>query len=100
MIKKSPLAPVATAVVITLGAVSVTEAADNPFAAQAFERGYQVAAEQGEMSCGAGMSEGKCGAGAAEAKADAAKAEAAKAGESKCGAGLGETKAGEGKCGS
>ena len=42
---KSQLAPVATAVVITLGAVSATEAADNPFAAQAFERGYQVAAE-------------------------------------------------------
>ena len=73
-------AVIGAALVGTLSATDLAQAAGNPFAAEQLENGYLMLA--GEGSCG----EGKCG-----AKDD---------GEGKCGSkDDGEGKCGEGKCG-
>lgn len=79
---------VGAAIVGSLGAVGVAQAAGNPFAAQSLDTGYMlVAGADTEGKCG----EGKCG-GAKDAEG--------KCGEGKCGADKGtEGKCGEGKCG-
>jgi uncharacterized low-complexity protein len=79
---------VGAALVGSLGAFGLAQAADNPFAAKALDAGYmQLAAADTEGKCG----EGKCG-GTKDAEG--------KCGEGKCGAEKGtEGKCGEGKCG-
>ncbi|SFN85695.1 HvfA family oxazolone/thioamide-modified RiPP metallophore [Nitrosospira briensis] len=68
--KKSILAVAAgSAFIVTLGAVPVASAADNPFALHALDAGYMVAdagessgKKDGEGKCGEGKcGEGKCG---------------------------------------
>jgi uncharacterized low-complexity protein len=76
-----------------LGAASATvSAAENPFASQSLESGYQVAGHHAEKSA-----EGKCGEGKCGAKSEAE----GKCGEGKCGGAKSESegKCGEGKCG-
>ena len=75
-----------------LGAASATvSAAENPFASQSLESGYQVAGHHAEKSA-----EGKCGEGKCGAKSESE----GKCGEGKCGAkSESEGKCGEGKCG-
>lgn len=79
-----------------LGAASATvSAAENPFASQSLESGYQVAGHHAEKSAEGKCGEGKCG---AEKKA----MKEGKCGEGKCGAdkkAKKEGKCGEGKCG-
>jgi uncharacterized low-complexity protein len=79
---------VGAAIVGSLGAFGVAQAAGNPFAAQPLDTGYmQIAGADTEGKCG----EGKCG-GTKDAEG--------KCGEGKCGADKGtEGKCGEGKCG-
>ncbi|HSO83160.1 low-complexity protein [Thiocapsa sp.] len=79
---------VGAALVGSLGAFGLAQAADNPFSAQSLDAGYmQLAGADTEGKCG----EGKCG-GAKDAEG--------KCGEAKCGADKGtEGKCGEGKCG-
>lgn len=67
-------AAVGTAFAATLGASPIASAADNPFAMQSLDRGYQVA-QAGKMD------DGKCGQG----KCGAMKGKAA---ENKCGAAM------------
>ncbi len=92
MSKKFTMKPVAAALgttfAVTLMASPIAGAAENPFAATEFDRGYMVAGEEGK--CG----EGKCGGEKAdgEGKCGGEKAD----GEGKCG---GEKADGEGKCG-
>ena len=87
-------AAVGTAFVASLAAASAS-AADNPFAAEELDNGYdQLAQAEAEGKCG----EGKCG----EGKCGESKGEGeGKCGEGKCGEskGEGEGKCGEGKCG-
>lgn len=88
MAKKQTLMSVAVGAAFAAGlAAPVAYAAENPFAMQSLERGYQVADahKHGEGKCGA---EGKCG---------HSKTKDGKCGEGKCGSH--EKKAGEGKCG-
>ncbi|AFL76291.1 hypothetical protein [Thiocystis violascens] len=78
------------ALVGSLATFGLAQAADNPFAVQALDRGYvQLAESDAEGKCGEGKdAEGKCGEG--------------KSAEGKCGEGEGEgegDKAAEGKCG-
>ncbi|WP_296698179.1 low-complexity protein [Thiocapsa sp. UBA6158] len=74
---------VGAALVGSLGALGVAQAADNPFSAQPLDAGYmQLAGADTEGKCG----EGKCG-GTKDAEG--------KCGEGKCGADKGT----EGKCG-
>ncbi|MCF7985804.1 MAG: low-complexity protein [Thiohalocapsa sp.] len=76
---------VGAALVGTLSAVNVANAAENPFGASQLDSGYMLlAGAEGEGKCG----EGKCGGDKGE-------------GEGKCGGdkGEGEGKCGEGKCG-
>ncbi len=69
MMKKTTLKPLTAALgttfAVTLAASPLAGAADNPFAASAFEAGYMVADSHGggEGKCG----EGKCGAEGAKA---------------------------------
>ena len=81
--KMKPItAAVGTAFVASLATASIANA-DNPFAAEALENGYdQLAQADAEGKCG----EGKCGEGKCGESKDEAKGE----GEGKCG---------EGKCG-
>ncbi|MCC7121618.1 MAG: hypothetical protein IT493_08695 [Gammaproteobacteria bacterium] len=97
MQKKSELKSLAVALsagfAVSLTAVSVAQAADNPFAVTQFETGYKVAAEGG---CGGNMgAEGGCGAAADETKADTAAEGDDKSAEGACGG----SKSAEGKCG-
>ena len=89
MTKKSNLKPVAAvvgaALVGSLSAVSIANAADNPFGASQLQSGYMQLASSHEGDDK--KMEGKCGGEKAE------KAE----GEGKCGEGM--MKEGEGKCG-
>ena len=65
-----------------LGAASATvTAAENPFASQSLESGYQVAGHHAEKSAEGKCGEGKCGEGKCGAKADSE----GKCGEGKCG---------------
>ena len=95
--KKSPLAIVAGAALVTSLAISFTaQASENPFQANELTSGYQLA-DAHEGKCG----EGKCGEKKAEeAKCGEGKCGEDKAKEGKCGEGkCGEDKAKEGKCG-
>ncbi len=91
------ITPIATivgaALVGSLSAVELANAAENPFGASSLESGYMVVAEaDAEGKCG----EGKCGEGMMNddgSKSGGEKEE----GEGKCG---GEKMEGEGKCGS
>ena len=92
MTKKSCIKPVAAVIgaafVGSLSAVSVANAADNPFGTTQLESGYMQLASNEEGKCGEGKeAEGKCGEG--------------KEKEGKCGEGKEkkEGKCGEGKCG-
>ncbi len=92
--KMKPItAAVGTAFVASLAAAAAS--ADNPFAADELEGGYdQLAQADAEGKCGEGKcGEGKCG----ESKEDGE----GKCGEGKCGESKdeGEGKCGEGKCG-
>ncbi len=79
---------VGAALVGSLGAFGLAQAAGNPFAAQSLEAGYMLLAEAD--------TEGKCG----EGKCGAEKEKEGKCGEGKCGADKEkEGKCGEGKCG-
>jgi uncharacterized low-complexity protein len=91
----------ATTFAVSLAAAPVG-AADNPFAAVAFERGYMVAGEHAEGACGGGSGaggksgEGACGGG----KSGEGACGGAKSGEGACGGEKsGDAKAGEGGCG-
>lgn len=102
MEKKNHLKPLAaafgTTFAVTLAAVPLANAADNPFAATNFAHGYQVADAHGEgKGGGAKEGEGKCG-GKAEGEG---KCGGKMESEGKCGGNAeGEGKGGEGKCGS
>ena len=77
---------VGAALVGSLGAFGLAQAAENPFALQALDSGYvQVAEADTEGKCG----EGKCGGKDGEGKCGSTK-DGGKDGEGKCG---------EGKCG-
>ncbi|MFB1489139.1 MULTISPECIES: low-complexity protein [unclassified Thiocapsa] len=79
---------VGAALVGSLGAFGLAQAAGNPFTAQSLDAGYMLLAEAG--------TEGKCG----EGKCGADKEKEGKCGEGKCGADKEkEGKCGEGKCG-
>ena len=101
MSKKNCIKPVAAAIgaalVGSLSAVNVANAAGNPFGASQLESGYMVLASKDEKE-GKGKMEGKCGEG--KCGEDKGKMEG-KCGEGKCGEGKGkmEGKCGEGKCG-
>ena len=113
MTKKSNLKPVAAvvgaALVGSLSAVSVANAADNPFGASQLQSGYlQLASshEGGEGKCGGekkeAEGEGKCGGEKKGAEGEGKCGEGMmKEGEGKCGEGkeMKEGKCGEGKCG-
>jgi len=92
--KMKPItAVVGTAFVATLATAGAANA-ENPFAAEVLDEGYdQLAQADAEGKCG----EGKCGEGSDEPKGD----EEGKCGEGKCGESKdeGEGKCGEGKCG-
>jgi len=96
--KKTQMTPLAVALgaALTMGAVSNTMAAENPFSSNSLESGYKVAMEGkcGEGKCGGEKKakEGKCGEGKC---GEEKKAKEGKCGEGKCG----ENKAKEGKCG-
>lgn len=95
MDKKYQLKPLAVALgtsfVVSLTAAPLANAADNPFAATEFQRGYLVA-ESHEGKCGEDKgAEGKCG----EDKGAEGKCGEDKGAEGKCG----EDKGAEGKCG-
>ena len=100
---KKPLAiALGAALVTTLAATPVANAADNPFAMSELSSGYMVA-EMAEGKCGGDKAkseaEGKCGegkCGGAKTEAEAKSTAEGKCGEGKCG---GEKKATEGKCG-
>ena len=86
MDKKIQLKPIAavlgTTFAVTLGAASVANAAENPFAAEEFASGYMVADSHGEGKCGGEKGgEGKCG----EDKGGEDKGGEGKCGEGKCG---------------
>lgn len=81
MDKKHPLTTAATAFAATLAAAPLALASDNPFALVEYRGGMHLAAEQGEMKCGA-SGEMKCGASTDTSKGEAAKDDAqAKAGD-------------------
>lgn len=88
MQKKSDIKSVAAALgagfAVSLSAVGVAQASDNPFAVTQFESGYMVAAEGG------------CGAASETPAADTAAEGGDKAAEGSCGGG---SKSAEGKCG-
>ena len=100
MSRKNTLVSVAVggAFAATLGAAPLVHAAQNPFALQPLDQGYQVA--EHNPSHTKAIKEGKCGEGkCGEGKCGAAtKAKATKAPEAKCGAAMGG-KGMEGKCG-
>ena len=97
MQKKPELKTVAAALgagfAVSLTAVTVAQASDNPFAVTAFEAGYQVAAEGG---CGGSMAtEGNCGGASKEAADDTA----AEGGDQAAEGASDDSKSAEGKCG-
>jgi len=106
MTKKNCIKPVAAVIgaafVGSLSAVSVANAADNPFGATQLESGYMQLASNEDGKCGEGKcsgekkmtSEGKCSGEKEEAEGKCSGEK--KEGEGKCG---GEKKEGEGKCG-
>ena len=99
-------AAVGTAFIATLATASFANA-ENPFAAEALDSGYdQLALADSEGKCGEGKcgeakdeGEGKCG--EAKDEGEGKCGEAKDEGEGKCGEakGEGEGKCGEGKCG-
>jgi uncharacterized low-complexity protein len=93
--KMKPItAAIGTAFVASLATASIANA-ENPFAAEELERGYNLLADahEGEGKCG----EGKCGEGDdAEGKCGEGDDAEGKCGEGKCG----EGDHAEGKCGS
>ncbi len=124
---KSPLAAaVGAAFIAGMSASPMAAADENPFAAEALDGGYKLAADHSEGKCGEGKcgedkaakaekegqcggekadSEGKCGEGKCGADKPAKAEKEGKCGEGKCGGDKAEAKAekegkcGEGKCG-
>ena len=92
--KLKPLAAiVGTTFAVSLGGISVTNASEDPFALEKFEKGYMLAAGHGEGGCG----EGKCG-GSHDKKGSEGKCGESKGSEGSCGES--KSKGEEGKCGS
>jgi uncharacterized low-complexity protein len=83
---------VGAALVGSLAAINMANAADNPFAVKSLDAGYMQVAE---AESGKDTSEGKCGEGKCGSAMDTKEDKGA---EGKCGAK--DEKGGEGKCGS
>ena len=105
MTTKTNMKPVAAvigaALVGSLSAVSLAQAAENPFGASQLQSGYMMLADSHDAAKEGKCGEGKCGGEKGEKKGD----KEGKCGEGKCGGDKGEKKGdkegkcGEGKCG-
>jgi uncharacterized low-complexity protein len=105
MVRRKKLTAMGSALAVSMIASSAVSAAENPFAMQSLESGYQVAADEAkdkkaEGKCGEGKcGEGKCGEGKCGASATSDKKADGKCGEGKCGASATSDKKADGKCG-
>ena len=98
--KSSITLAIGAAFAVTAGLPTVTHAADNPFAMQKLDSGYQLAAKHMAAPEADKKKDGKCG----EGKCGGSKPAAEKMKDGKCGgadnkAKMKDGKCGEGKCG-
>src|SRR5688572_7149580 len=93
MVRKKKLVAVGSAFAVSMVGLPVANAADNPFAMESLESGYQVAADEAKKK------EGKCGEGKCGASKTSDKKADGKCGEGKCGANQTADKKADGKCG-